>query len=115
MSGATALVNEVDGTPCTIRYHADGSMTGTLGFSNEERDVGRWRIDGDRWYRQWSRWNYGEEKGYFIVIDGGQIKYFNDEGQLVDSGFFQPGNIAEASAGDDLPGWPTKEVATGPM
>lgn len=90
-------------------------MTGTLGFSNEERDVGRWRTDGDRWYRQWSRWNYGEEKGYFIVIDGGQIKYFNDEGQMVDSGFFQPGNIAEASAGDDLPGWPTKEVATGPM
>ena len=115
MSGATALVKEVDGTPCTIRYHADGSMTGTLGFSNEERDVGRWRTDGDRWYRQWSRWNYGEEKGYFIVIDGGQIKYFNDEGQMVDSGFFQPGNIAEASAGDDLPGWPTKEVATGPM
>ena len=30
---------------------------------------------------------YGEEKGYFIVIDGDKIKYFNSDKQIVDSAF----------------------------
>ena len=90
ISGATIFFpHEVDGAPCTIKYHPDGSMTGVLGFSNEEQDTGRWRIDEDRWYRQWSRWNYGEEKGYFIVIDGQQIKWFNSDKQIVDSAFIR--------------------------
>jgi GntR family transcriptional regulator/MocR family aminotransferase len=89
MSGATVLYREVDGAPCTINYHPDGTMTGVLGFSNEEQDNGRWHVEGERWYRQWSRWNYGEEKSYFIVIDGEQIKYFNDDKQLVDSAFIR--------------------------
>ncbi|MCP5090194.1 MAG: PLP-dependent aminotransferase family protein, partial [Gammaproteobacteria bacterium] len=115
MTGATVLYQEVYGAPCTIRYHADGSMTGVLGFSNEEQDTGRWRIDGDRWYRQWSRWNYGEEKGYFIVIDGEQIKWFNDDGQIVDSAFIQIGGDTEPSNDGGLPLWPTTEPGTGPM
>ncbi len=44
-------------------------------------------LDGDRFYRQWSRWNYGEESAYFIVLDGQQIKYFNKDRQLVDTAF----------------------------
>ena len=91
MSGATILYREVYGAPCTIRYHPDGSMTGVLGFANEEQDSGRWRIEDDRFFRQWSRWNYGEEKAYSIVIDGEQIKYFNADGQIVDSAFIQTG------------------------
>jgi len=89
MSGATVLDREVDGRPCTYTYHPDGTMTGVLGFSNEEQDTGRWRVDGDRWYRQWNRWNYGEEKGYYIVIDGEQIKFFNEDQQIVDSMFIR--------------------------
>ncbi len=93
MSGATILIREVDGAPCTIKYHADGSMTGVLGYSNEEQDTGRWRTDGELFYRQWSRWVYGEEKGYFVVIDGEQIKFFNSDRQIVDFAFFQPDEI----------------------
>jgi len=115
MSGATILYREVYGAPCTIRCHADGRMTGVLGFSNEEQDTGRWRIDGDRFYRQWSRWNYGEEKGYYIVIDGGQIKYFNSDEQLVDSGFIRPGTEAGTAPDADLPAWSITEPVTGPM
>jgi GntR family transcriptional regulator/MocR family aminotransferase len=89
MSGATILYREVDGAPCTIKYNRDGSMNGVLGYSNEEQDTGHWRTDEERFYRQWSRWNYGEEKGYYIVIDGDQIKFFNDERQVVDSAFIQ--------------------------
>jgi len=96
MSGATVLDREVDGRPCTYTYHRDGSMTGVLGFSNEEQDTGRWRVDGDRWYRRWNRWNYGEEWGYYIVIDGEQIKFFNDDQQIVDSMFIRLADDAGA-------------------
>ena len=89
MSGATVLVPEVYGSPCTIEHHPDGTMTGVIGFANEDRDTGRWRVEGDRFFRRWSRWNYGEEKGYFLVIEGDKLKYFNEERQIVDSGFIR--------------------------
>ncbi len=90
ISGATIFYpHEVPGAPCTIKCHPDGSMTGVVGFSNEEQDTGRWRIEDDRFYRQWQRWNYGEEKGYYIVIDDDKIKYFNADKQIVDSAFIR--------------------------
>ena len=85
LSGATLLDREVYGWPCTFVYHSDGTMTGRRGFANEDQDKGRWRVEGDHLYRQWDRWVFGEEKRYFIVIDGDKIKYFNDEKQIVDS------------------------------
>ena len=115
LSGAAILMREVDGAPCTIKYHPDGSMTGVLGFANEEQDEGRWRTDDDRFYRQWSRWNYGEEKDYSIVIDGDQIKFFNEDGQIVDSGFMLRSSDEKALQDKDLPAWSITEVATGPM
>ncbi len=89
IAGATLLYREVNGWPCTIVYHPDGSMSGRRGFANEDHDSGRWRVDGDRLYRRWDRWVYGEEKGYFIVIDGDKIKFFNDDQQIVDSAFIR--------------------------
>ena len=115
LSGAAILMREVDGAPCTIKYHPDGSMTGVLGFANEEQDEGRWRTDDDRFYRQWSRWNYGEEKDYSIVIDGDQIKFFNEDGQIVDSGFMLRSSDEKALQDKDLPAWSITEVGTGPM
>jgi len=89
MSGATALDREVYGWPATYVYHPDGAMSGTRGFANEDSDTGRWWVEGDRWFRKWSRWVYGETKGYFIVIDGDKIKFFNDDKQIVDSMFIR--------------------------
>jgi GntR family transcriptional regulator/MocR family aminotransferase len=97
MSGATVLVPEVYGVPCTIEHHPDGTMTGVIGFANEDRDSGRWRVEGDRFFRRWSRWNYGEEKGYYLVIEGDKLKYFNADKQIVDSGFIRLGERAESS------------------
>ncbi|WP_405241637.1 MocR-like pyridoxine biosynthesis transcription factor PdxR [Lentisalinibacter salinarum] len=113
MSGATILYREVYGAPCTIKYHTDGTMTGVLGYSNEEQDRGHWRIADDVWYRQWSRWNYGEEKGYSIVIDGDQIKWFNADGQMVDSAFILRGT--DAAADSDLPAWSITHHQSGPI
>jgi GntR family transcriptional regulator/MocR family aminotransferase len=113
MAGATILYREVDGAPCTIKYHKSGRMTGVLGYSNEEQDEGRWRIEDDRFCRQWSRWNYGEERRYSIVLDGELIKLFNDDGQIVDSMFIVKGSSDDA--GDDAPAWSITEAASGPM
>lgn len=96
MAGATLLYREVNGWPCTIIYHADGSMSGQRGFANEDSDSGRWRVDGDRFYRRWDRWVYGEEKAYFIVIDGDKIKFFNDQQQIVDSAYVRLADAASS-------------------
>jgi len=89
MSGATVLYREVHGAPCTIEHMADGTMTGQRGFANEDSDTGNWRVDGELLYRKWDRWVYGEETGYYIVIDGDKIKYFNSDKQIVDSAFIR--------------------------
>ena len=89
ISDSTVLYREVYGAPCTIEYRAGGEMKGRLGFANEDRDTGRWRIEGDRLYRKWNNWVYSDEKGYYIVIDGDKIKYFNAEKQIVDSAFIR--------------------------
>lgn len=112
MSGSMILYREVYGAPCTIKYHHDGRMTGILGFSNEEQDTGRWRIENDRFFRQWGRWNYGEEKGYYIVVDGEQIKFFNEDGQIVDSAFI---HLGRGDGSDDVPAWSITEPESGPM
>ncbi|MGB5412968.1 MAG: PLP-dependent aminotransferase family protein, partial [Woeseiaceae bacterium] len=92
MSGATVLYREVYGAPCTIVHHADGSMSGRLGFASEDADSGQWRVEGDRFVRRWDRWVYGEETGYYIVIDGDRIKYFNADKQIVDSAYIRLGD-----------------------
>jgi len=94
MSGATVLYREVHGAPCTIEHLPDGTMLGKRGFANEDSDSGSWRVDGEILYRKWNRWVYGEEKGYFIVIDGDKIKYFNSDKQIVDSAFI---HLADSS------------------
>lgn len=98
MSGATLLYREVNGWPCTIVYNPDGSMSGRRGFANEDHDSGRWRVEGDRLFRRWNRWVYGEEKGYFIVIDGDKMKFFNDDKQIVDSGSVRLSDNSAASS-----------------
>lgn len=87
MSGATVLYREVHGAPCTIEHLSGGEMTGRRGYANEDSDKGSWRVEGEILYRKWDRWVYGEEKGYYIVIDDDKIKYFNQDKQIVDSAY----------------------------
>ncbi len=97
MLNATVLYREVHGAPCTIEHLENGVMTGRRGYANEDSDSGRWRVEGDIFYRKWDRWVYGEEKGYYIVIDGDKIKYFNSDKQIVDSAYIRlAGDLPEA-------------------
>ena len=63
LGGATLLYNTVYGDPCTLQLKADGTLTGRAGYSNEDQDSGRWWVEGDRWFRQWNHWAYGESVG----------------------------------------------------
>lgn len=85
LSGATLLYNTVYGEPCTIQVRPDGVLVGRAGYENEDRDAGRWWIENDRWYRQWENWAYGEIAGFTTALDGDQVRWFNNEGLLVDT------------------------------
>lgn len=85
MSGATLLYKTVYGEPCTIELMPDGTMVGRSGYANEDRDIGRWWTDEDRWFRQWSNWAYGEPIGFHTAIDGDRVRWFNTDRRLIDS------------------------------
>lgn len=96
MAGTTLLYNTVYGEPCTIQVRADGTLTGSAGYADEDQDQGRWWIDDGRWFRQWNSWAYAEVVGFHTVIDADQVRWFNAEGLLVDTAV-----IARAAAAGD--------------
>ena len=79
------LYNTVYGDPCTLQLEADGTLSGRAGYSNEDQDSGRWWVEGDRWFRKWNHWAYGESVGYHTVVDGEQVRWFSTDGLLVDT------------------------------
>lgn len=85
MAGISLLYNTVYGEPCTLELAADGSLSGTAGFANEDRDTGLWWVEGDRWFRQWQHWAYGEAAGFAVVIEGDQVRFYSADGVLVDA------------------------------
>jgi GntR family transcriptional regulator/MocR family aminotransferase len=90
MSGATLLCKTVYGAPCTIELLNDGSMVGRAGYANEDRDAGRWWIEGDFWFRQWNCWAYGEASGYRPLIEHGRVQWLDANGVAVDSAVYIP-------------------------
>ena len=85
LSGSTWLYKTVYGDPASFELHADGRLTGLAGHANEERDEGRWWVEGDLWCRQWKQWAYGEPGRYFITLQGQQLRLFDTGRRLVDS------------------------------
>jgi GntR family transcriptional regulator / MocR family aminotransferase len=85
LSGSTWLYNTVYGEPCTIELKPDGELVGRAGYANDDCDRGRWWIENDRWSRQWEQWAYGEVNAYRVVLEGDQVRLFNNDGLLVDT------------------------------
>lgn len=67
----------VYGVPCTIDLLPDGSMSGHTSGIDSETDTGRWWIEDGMYWRQWKLWSYGEVKGLYVVVDGSQMKWFD--------------------------------------
>lgn len=85
MAGATLLYSTVYGDPATLEVRPDGELEGTAGYAGEDCDLGRWWVEGNRWYRQWQRWAYGEPSGFAVVIDGDQLRWYGEDGLLADT------------------------------
>lgn len=85
LAGSTMLYSTVYGEPCTIEIRANGELIGTAGYSGEDCDQGHWWVEGDRWYRQWRQWAYGEAAGYAVTLDGDQVGLYGDDGVMVDT------------------------------
>lgn len=84
IAGKALLYSTVYGEPCTIQVLRSGELIGVSGHAKDDCDRGRWWIEGDRWFRQWQNWAYAECSGYAVVIDGEQIRWYDDDGVLVD-------------------------------
>lgn len=85
MRNATLLYNTVYGELCTIVLAADGSMTGRSGYGGEEQDSGRWWVEGDKWFRQWRNWAFGEAMGFHVRISGDRVSWLDEQGRVVDA------------------------------
>jgi GntR family transcriptional regulator/MocR family aminotransferase len=85
LSGVTLHYKTVYGEPCTINLAPDGHMVGRAGSAGEDRDTGRWWVDGDKWYRQWQRWAFAEVLGFRISVDGPHLSWLDESGRVMDS------------------------------
>jgi GntR family transcriptional regulator / MocR family aminotransferase len=90
LQGASIQCKTVYGHPCTIELLPDGRMRGRAGYAAEDCDEGRWWVEGERWFRQWHSWAYGEITSFHVRIQDGHIQWFNDKRQLVDAADFIP-------------------------
>jgi len=73
----------VYGVPCTIKLLANGDMLGVTGGKDNELDTGRWWIKDGMYYRQWNLWAYGEIKGFYVIMDGDEMKWFDQSHRFV--------------------------------
>ncbi|MGY0612569.1 aminotransferase-like domain-containing protein [Luteimonas sp. A501] len=85
MAGSSLLYSTVYGEPCTLEIHAEGGLSGTAGYTDEDRDQGHWWIEDGRWYRQWRSWAYGEASGFTVLLDGDQVRFYGEDRLLVDT------------------------------
>ena len=94
LPGAILECQMVYGVPCSIELLADGKMKGRTGGTDSEVDVGRWWIENGMYYRQWKLWSYGEVKGFYVIMDGDEMKWFDQNycfvRQLELKGYKQP-------------------------
>lgn len=77
LPGARLECQMVYGVPCIITLHSDGKMSGHTGGIDSEIDTGRWWIENGMYWRQWKLWSYGETKGFYVIMDGDQMKWFD--------------------------------------
>jgi GntR family transcriptional regulator/MocR family aminotransferase len=83
LPGARLECQMVYGVPCTIDLLPDGRMLGQTGGIGSETDVGRWWIEKGMYWRQWKLWSYGEIKGFYVIMDGQQMKWFDQHYSFV--------------------------------
>ncbi len=77
LPGASLECQMVYGVPCTIDLLPDGKMRGVTGGVGSETDSGTWWIKNGMYWRKWNLWGYGEEKGFYVIMDEQKMKWFD--------------------------------------
>lgn len=83
LPGAILECEMVYGVSCTIELLSDGTMRGRTEGKGNEFDAGRWWINGGMYYRQWQLWGYGEVRGFYVIMDKDEMKWFDQQYCLV--------------------------------
>jgi GntR family transcriptional regulator/MocR family aminotransferase len=90
IAGKTLLYSTVYGEPCTIEMRRNGELAGVAGHASDDRDQGQWWIENGRWFRQWRCWAYGEINSYTVVIEGDQVRLYDEDGLFADRAVLMP-------------------------
>ncbi|WP_068547425.1 PLP-dependent aminotransferase family protein [Thalassotalea crassostreae] len=77
LPGALLECQMVYGVPCTIELKENGRMIGQTFGNDNEVDTGRWWIENGMYYRKWNLWGYGEMRGFYVIMDGNEMKWFD--------------------------------------
>lgn len=89
LNGCQVLASDCYHVPYLITFQRDGQIHGIADHPNDE-DEGYWWIKDDRWYRQWRRWQFAEERSFAIVVHGEIFKWFDESGWCVNQGILNP-------------------------
>jgi hypothetical protein len=83
LPGKTLIVGEgASEGPYRIRLNADGAATALKGREPVQYDSGSWRVEGERFCRQWEK-TKPLRLCLTVVADGGHIELFDDNGLML--------------------------------
>lgn len=88
MPGSALIGKTAYGDAYTVLMHDDGAIEIAYDNASKETDTGRWWIENGQWWRQFTHSTYGEARGFYVVLEGNIIKWFDQPGDLVDTELF---------------------------
>ncbi len=95
MPGSALIGKTAYGDPYTVTIHAGGDIEIVYDNQAQDRDTGKWWVENGQWWRQFRKSTFGEARGYYVVLEKEIIKWFDSEGDLVDTEVFIEEYVAE--------------------
>ncbi len=88
MPGSALIGQTAYGDHYTATIHENGKIDIRYDNENQDTDTGKWWVESGQWWRQFKHSTYGEARGFHVVLEGNSIKWFDSEGDLVDTEVF---------------------------
>ncbi len=88
MPGSALIGQTAYGDNYTAVIQANGKIDIRYDNENQDTDSGNWWVESGQWWRQFKHSTYGEARGFYVVLEGNSIKWFDAEGDLVDTEVF---------------------------
>jgi GntR family transcriptional regulator/MocR family aminotransferase len=88
MPGSALIGTTAYGDPYTVRIMAGGKLDIVYDNVAQDHDHGRWWVEDGLWWRQFTTSTYGEARGFNVVLEDDVVKWFDADGDLVDTEVF---------------------------